>query len=313
MGEFQNIIRDWETWNHVSGKISVFQDIVQEIFQKQGLPLEKIKKMPPSTHAVFRVGNYVIKIYAPREAQMEPEEELRIERFAMQRARQTGVPVPEIVSYGCHHDRYDFFYLISCYIEGKPFPEAAAGMNKLEKIKTADRLRKMLSEMNTPCEPFRQINILTDPDRQVRWQSFEAVFQNDRKKFLEHHCFGEPVFVHGDLNGGNVRIDREGSVWLLDFAEAVPAPVVYEQMYVAVELFQMDAAFLEGYFQGLSLKKVAQLITEGLLIHDFGGDLVCRYFGGSRGLHSIGELEVRVRKKLETCGYPDQVFQGKQG
>lgn len=311
MDQFPYIIRDWETWKHVSGKTDAFQDMVEDIFRMQSLPLARMEKMPPSTNAVFRVGNYVIKIYAPREAQMDPEEELRIERFAMQRARKAGVPVPGISAWGCYHDRYDFFYLISRYIKGESFSEAAARMNAMEKLKTGAHLRKLISRMHISCTPFRQIDLVTDPERQVRWQSYTDAFRKDRREYLERLLLEDPVFVHGDLNGNNVRIDENGTIWFLDFAEAVPAPVVYEQMYVAVELFQMDIAFLKGYFQDLALEEMVQMITEGLLIHDFGGDLVKRYFGGPQGLYTTEALRARVRKKLEDYGYTHLFVQGR--
>lgn len=300
---FQECIRNWEDWKTISGKLTAFEEIVKQIFHKEGIPISAIQEMPPSTNAVFRAGAYVIKIYAPWEAQMDPKDELRIECFAMRRARETGVAVPNIMAWGYIEDRYKFFYLISRYIEGCSFTEAVAGMEDIEKVKTGERLRKLTSRMNVPCAPFRQTDLLTDPDRQVRWQSYETSFQEDRRAYLSGHCLGEPVFVHGDLNGQNIRVDDAGTIWILDFAEAVSAPVVYEQMYVAVELFQLDAALMEGYFQGLPLEMVAQLITEGLLIHDFGGDLVRRYFDGSDGLYTTGELKERVRKKLVFHGY----------
>ena len=308
MNQFRKVIRNWEDWEATAGEISAFSGVVEKIFHNEGLPAADIRELPPSTNAVFRVGDYVIKIYAPRQAQMEPEEEQRIERFAMWRAGEAGVPVPEIAAWGCLKDQYDFYYLISRYMEGQPFGEVVRRMETAEKRRMGARLRDLTDRMNTPCAPFRKVDVLTDPDRQVRWQGYQENFRGDRKNYLEGRCFGEQVFVHGDLNGGNVLVDKEGGIWFLDFAEAVPAPALYEQMYVAVELFQMDAALLEGYFPGYSREALAELITEGLLMHDFGGDLVRRYFGGPDGLYTVKDLAGRVRGRLEAGGYSGEIY-----
>ncbi len=100
MNQFRKVIRNWEDWEATAGEISAFSCVVEKIFHNEGLPAADIRKLPPSTNAVFRVGDYVIKIYAPRQAQMEPGEEQRIERFAMWRTGEAGVPVPEIAAWG---------------------------------------------------------------------------------------------------------------------------------------------------------------------------------------------------------------------
>src|SRR5699024_7029340 len=70
MNQFRKVIRNWEDWEATAGEISAFSGVVEKIFHNEGLPAADIRKLPPSTNAVFRVGDYVIKIYAPRQAQM---------------------------------------------------------------------------------------------------------------------------------------------------------------------------------------------------------------------------------------------------
>ncbi len=292
-------MKEWKDWKQISGNIPVFEKLAEEILKTEGLPPAKLEAMPLSTNAVFRTGNYVLKIYAPRQAGMVPEEELGTERFAMWRAGSLGVPVPGIAAWGQMKDSYVFYYLISDYISGNSFQDAAKTMNPAEKRRMGERIRKLTDRMNTPCAPFRDVDVLTDPDRQVRWQAYPESFRKDRKAFLAGRCLGERVFVHGDLNGNNVLVDDRGAIWFLDFAEAVLAPAVYEQMYVAVELFQMDGAFLQGYFPELSGEALTERITEGLLIHDFGGDLAARYFGGPSQLHTVEDLKRNVLRRLE--------------
>ena len=147
MNQFRKVIRNWEDWEATAGEISAFSGVVEKIFHNEGLPAADIRKLPPSTNAVFRVGDYVIKIYAPRQAQMEPEEEQRIERFAMWRAGEAGVPVPEIAAWGCLKDQYDFYYLISRYMVGQPFGEVVRRMETTEKRRIGARLRDLTDRM----------------------------------------------------------------------------------------------------------------------------------------------------------------------
>ena len=74
----------------------------------------------------------MIKIYAPRQAQMEPGEVVR-------------------------------------------------RMETAEKRRMGARLRGLTDRMNTPCAPFRQVDVLTDPDR----QGYQENFRRDRKNYLE--------------------------------------------------------------------------------------------------------------------------------
>ena len=126
------MIRNWEDWEATAGEISAFSGVVEKFFHNEGLPAADIRKLPPSTNAVFRVGDYVIKIYAPRQAQMEPGEVVR-------------------------------------------------RMETAEKRRMGARLRGLTDRMNTPCAPFRQVDVLTDPDR----QGYQENFRRDRKNYLE--------------------------------------------------------------------------------------------------------------------------------
>ena len=59
MNQFRKVIRNWEDWEATAGEISAFSGVVEKIFHNEGLPAADIRKLPPSTNAVFRVGDYV--------------------------------------------------------------------------------------------------------------------------------------------------------------------------------------------------------------------------------------------------------------
>lgn len=98
--------------------------------------------------------------------------------------------------------------------------------------------------------------------------------------------------------GNNILLDADGRLWLIDFAEAVLAPVWYEQALIAVELFGFDKALLRGYFGNYEPHSLAKLCLDGLLLHDFGGDLVARHIGDPHEFGAIGNLYRRILARL---------------
>lgn len=49
-----------------------FTPLVRKIFLREGLEFTCLENLTPGTNAAFRTGNYVVKIFAPRESGMEP-------------------------------------------------------------------------------------------------------------------------------------------------------------------------------------------------------------------------------------------------
>ena len=76
------------------------------------------------------------------------------------------------------------------------------------------------------------------------------------------------------FNGDNILINSNGKISIIDFAESVQAPKVYEDALIAIELFNFDKSLLVGYFGGCNSDTIAQTCFDGLLIHDFGGDII---------------------------------------
>jgi hypothetical protein len=62
---FTEQINSWDDWGKLFQSIPAFTPLVERIFHKENLPLANIENLHPGTNAVFRVGEYVIKIFAP--------------------------------------------------------------------------------------------------------------------------------------------------------------------------------------------------------------------------------------------------------
>ena len=64
---FWETLQNWADWGRVFADWAAFAPLVREIFRRNGLPMGEVRALPPGTNAVFRVGDLVVKIYAPAE------------------------------------------------------------------------------------------------------------------------------------------------------------------------------------------------------------------------------------------------------
>lgn len=286
-------IDGWASWGAVFQSIAAFSPLIEEILCRHALPAAPVRHCTPGTNAVFRVGGYVVKIFAPRESGLESEAEARTEYFSVARAKALGVPVPTPVAEGVLDDKYRFPYLVTEFVDGAPFEVCAAAMTPQEKTAAARRLRALTDRLNTPCADFNGIDVIRDRTRRKCWAPFPKRFQRERDAWAAAHDFGERVFVHGDLGEDNLLVTGDG-LCILDFADAVLAPRSYEQALVAAELFAFDGDFLRGYFADLSAAEIAEICFEGLAIHDFGGDIVCGRLGTPERFAGLSDLRERL-------------------
>ena len=107
------------------------------------------------------------------------------------------------------------------------------------------------------------------------------------------------MFVHGDLNSDNILVDRDGNLRVIDFADSVKAPKFYEQALIATKLFRLEGDLIRGYFGDMPPESLAQMIVDGLLIHDFGGDIVRQRILPQSELESVDDLYTHILSKLK--------------
>lgn len=69
---FHGKIENWSDWGCVFQSIPAFDGLIREIFRREALPCSGISNLTPGTNAVFRVGDYVIKIFFPMESGLDP-------------------------------------------------------------------------------------------------------------------------------------------------------------------------------------------------------------------------------------------------
>ena len=298
MSLFTEQINCWHDWGRVFRSIPAFTPLVEHIMHKENLPSAKIENLTPGTNAVFRVGGYIVKIFAPAESGIDQTPDLQTELFAAQRANEIGVSAPKMAAYGFVDDKYRFAYIITEYIEGVEFAEAVRAMTDGQKITVGRKLREVTDKMNIPCEAFNGIDVINDKGRYRRWDKYPENFKAERLAYLQSHNYGEKVFVHGDLCGDNILLTPGGNIYIIDFADAVLAPKVYEHALVAVELFDLDRTLLQGYFSNYSSDELTDICFNGLLIHDFGGDIVEQHIGKPDKFRCLKDLHMKLKQKV---------------
>lgn len=294
---FTEKIQCWEDWGRIYQSIPAFEKLVRHIFEKEGLPRAQITHLTPGTNAVFRVGDYVAKIFAPAESGMDQTDSRRTELFAAKFARDAGVPIPGVEAFGEVRDRYSFAYIIMKYTVGRELGEELAASGRERQFLLGRALRALTDAMNVPCAPFNRIHVIDDPDRSRRWKTYTEAFLRERKAYLAGAQLGEFVFTHGDLCADNVLVGENGELVVIDFADAVLAPGCYEPSLLLFE-YGSYPAFLQGYWEGEDPQEVAGEVFTGILIHDFGGDIVKGAFPGATAFGTVEELRERISQRL---------------
>ena len=293
---FKENICGHKDWAEVYQSIPAFYDLIRFIADKEGLPFVEPENLTPGTNAVFRLGGYVVKIFAPDESGMNQTQDYETELFATKRAFNLGVSVPRIAGSGVVEDRYSFRYLIMDFIEAVPFDRLE--LTQSGKAEFAGKLRDITDRLNTPCEEFNGIDVFADTYSNRRWDSYTPAFREGKEEYISAFSYGEKLFVHGDLCGDNILTDGRGRINIIDFADSVLAPQVYEHALIAAELFDFDRGLISGFFGGLSVDEITEICLGGLLIHDFGGDVISQHLGNPKEFHTIHELRNRIRGRL---------------
>ena len=153
--------------------------------------------------------------------------------------------------------------------------------------------------MNTPCQPFNGIDVLNDEGRFRSWDDYPEQFKAERLAYIKTHDFGEKVFVHGDLCLDNILLSPAGELYIIDFADAVLAPIIYEHALMAFA-FEFDPALIQGYFGDYTLGRFADMCVDGLLIHDFGGDIIRDYLENISGIDNLRDLRKLLIQKINS-------------
>ena len=183
MNMFHANIDGWSSWEFQS--IKDFELLIKYIFRRHNLPFTAVEHCTPGTNAVFKVGELVAKIFAPKESGMDTYSDYKTELFGMERANRLGISTPRLLAYGTIEDKYMFPYLIMEHISGGSLGQLESGMIDNDKVKLARQLREITDIMNTLCEPFNDCDVVNRALHCGRWNRFHEL-QNERKEYLKN-------------------------------------------------------------------------------------------------------------------------------
>lgn len=299
MNLFTKSIENWSDWGKIFQSIPDFAPMVDEILRREKLPSAPLENLTPGTNAVFKAGELVVKIFSPKESGLDGAADMESELFATEFANKHGVNSPKIVAHGEIRDKYDFKYLVMSFERGEQFGDCVDSMSDARKIALGRELRRITDRMNLPCERFNR----SDPfDRSFgggRWEKFSERFKFERLEYISSMKRDGFVFVHGDLNPDNILVDGDGSLTILDFADALVAPICYEHALVVSELFRFDSSLIRGFFGEYDPKSLANFILDGLLLHDFGGDVIAQRVCSPSEVDCLDDLYRIILEKVK--------------
>ncbi|MFC7679380.1 aminoglycoside phosphotransferase family protein [Paenibacillus sp. GCM10028914] len=275
---FQKTINNWNAWGAVYQSIEDFRPLIEKIFTNEHLlGAEHISHLKPGTNAVFKVGSYVIKIFAPTESGLNTDQDYTAEQASMQRAIHQGVRTPSIVATGEIVDKYVFKYLIMDYIEGDSAGDVLGSFTMKQKSVFIERLQLDMEKLNTePDEEFSPAVIIERSVYNERWNILLPEVRLQVAEFLNRYEIQTFVHVHGDLTDDNVLIDSNEFIYIIDFADSTIAPIEYEYPPIIFELLRCDIEGVEQFIKGLNMKynEFIERLFAGTMLHDYGANFV---------------------------------------
>lgn len=269
---FNHTVNNLDDWAKIYDKSEPFDPLVRHILALHSLPQLPLGKTTPGSHAVFHVGDVIVKVFAPDTVGWNCEEDFVTEITTMHRANELGIPAPKLIASGKIEDKYLFRYIIMNFVNGTEFGKVK--LTDAEKFAVGQKLRRMCDTMNIPCERFNSYDVIQGAISNEEWGAFPESFKRERLDWLKSHEFTNLVYTHGDIHADNAVYTPEGEVVILDFADSVIAPVSYEYAALIPGLFEFEKPYLDGFMPEWSREDLADILTEGLLLHRFGANII---------------------------------------
>jgi serine/threonine protein kinase len=243
--------------------------LIKAIFDKHGLVYNKAENLP-GVNAVFKIGDKVIKIFAPVESGCYGADYYEIETEALNHANNMQVASPKLLFKGTIHDKYIFRYIIMEFIDGQIAECKIASFTENEKRTFSTKLRHITNKLNVNMQSAiipvksREACLLND-----RWRKdYSERFCDERIDLIKEMSFDDLVYVHGDLHAKNIIIDSNGVIYLTDFAASSIAPYYCEWYAIVFLLFKCNPAMMTAYFGDYRNEEFYNQLTKSILISE---------------------------------------------
>ena len=306
---FNHTIHDENSWADIHQRIDVFQPLIEHIFRNESLPMGNIESTMKSTNAVFKVENLIVKIFAPKESGRGSERDFQTEQFALTRALSLDASVPRIRASGIVKDKYEFPYIVIDFIHGIELSKVFDDMSEDDKYSLGRKLRENTDKLNTSCEVFNTFQV---PETSLTegysgWLidlGYCEKFIEERKKYIRSLDLNKNAFVfcHGDLATVNILLCDNGELYIIDFADAMLAPICAEHTIIAHSV-KYDKSFLRGYFGEISLSELTDICFDGLLLSNNGVWILANStstdFIDGKDCESLPDLKTRLHEHIK--------------
>ncbi len=302
---FTTDINGWDAWGEIFQSIEAFEPLAMQILESHKLPRVPLSHLAPGTNGVFRSGDYVVKMFAPISSGLDTEQDYIMELAGMDHAAKCGVRIPNIIARGEIEDKYLFRYIVMDFVQGNSFaPEHVSKLTEDERFEIGRKLRSITDALDTVPEnsaAFKRVDVFVREQTNPRWNIFSDAFNAERLAFIEGMSHEARVFVHGDINQDNLLLTPEKEICLLDFADACFAPSDYEFPPVIFDTMSFDAAFLRGYVSkdGMNTGILAERCLRGVMMHDFGADIIRQCLCGPALADSIEDVREALLNRVK--------------
>lgn len=296
---FTDTIENWRDWGRVFQSIPAFTPLAQEMCRREGLPWQDLSPLTPGTNGVFRCGDFVLKIFFPKESGLDPAVDFSTELAASRQAMEWGVPLPRVVAQGMISDKYDFYYLVTEYSPGKEAGPWLKQATPTQRETFVQQLRELLFQVNRPTTALPRQDLKAITRTNERLEKLTPSLREEVMARLETLDLEELVFTHGDLTGENLLVQEDGSFVVIDWADAHLAPFWYELGPIAFELFSGDGD-LWNLFAGRDPESFLRQLLDCCCLHDFGADFLSQLAQREtrEPFRSLEEVELVLRGKM---------------
>lgn len=269
----------WDNWGSLMCDAELFSPLVSQALAAHGLPLSPIVAGYPGTHAVFRAGDYVVKLYAPLGI---PDEyaERRCYRAA------NGIPfIPRLYGEGVlRAGGHEWPYIINQYMPGRAVREIWAEVDARERADAMGALGAWTKAYHALPDPFEASSPLSADGFQREWRETAVraaaklgEFAQTALESLDGLCARErPVLVHADLTEDHLLISGDGYA-VIDLADSRMTVEPVEWLCVWFELTRRDPGafftFLASSGRNWNARARKDMMAAALL-HGFGANIL---------------------------------------
>ena len=294
---FYEEIKDWDTWGKVFQSIPAFEKLIMKIFEKENLKYKEISHLTAGSNAVFKVDNFVVKIFAPIQSGFDTEIDYKCEILGMKRAIALGINIPNVLATSFIEDKYLFRYIIMDYIDGKEGKDILKDYSNNEKLEFVQQLKDNINKMNIEFnEKYPAFDVKERLLVNTRWSILNNKIFDQVKELVKAYNTTNSVYVHGDITGDNVIITLEGKLYIIDFADGRIAPKEYEYPPILFDLFDFDRIMINEFIGDQNTVNFVDDCFYGILIHEFGAyfvKLICEKIIGKKSEELMDILEIK--------------------